>query len=219
MWKNEKVLIYQRLRSMLASISGINRRKLTIKYLMDIEKNYKYNNILDIGSGIKNWSFVFPNAEKYYTVDYRDNVNATFVGDFFKFDFQDTYNLIIATELLEHLPSSELFFVTVNNLLEDDGLLVISFPFLFKIHGDPNDYFRFTLDGIKELSKNNFEIISSEYHGNRLQLIWEIFVDTKFMYPFKILNKLIAKIDYKDKCYPLGYVVILKKKKLEYNIL
>jgi hypothetical protein len=195
----------------IPSISGINRRRYIKNMILKL-KNSNITNILDIGSGIKNWSYLFSNKTHYDTVDLRDNVNATYVGDFFNISFLTKYDFIIATELIEHLPNTKYFFERVNYLLEDDGLLLISFPFFFKIHADPNDYYRFTLQGIEELAKEHFEVIDSYHHGNKVQIIWETFVDGKYLYPLKLLNYIIAKIDFRDKYFPLGYVVVLRKK-------
>lgn len=206
-----------KLKKLLSSISGINRRKITIDILKNIKTNYCCNSVLDIGSGIENWSYLFQKSDIYHTIDLRDNVGATFVGDLFNYPLKYNYDLIIATELLEHLLNSKSFFKRAYSLLEDDGILLISFPFFFKIHGDPHDYYRFTLEGIKELSKDDFEIIEYRLHGNRLQLIWEIFVDIKILYPLKIFNRLIAKMNWTNENYPLGYVIILQKKGKKYE--
>tara|TARA_R110000787_G_scaffold59922_3_gene135818 strand:- start:11023 stop:11589 length:567 start_codon:yes stop_codon:yes gene_type:complete len=176
------------------------------------KESARFNTILDIGSGIKNWSYLFPQDANYQTVDLREDLGATHVGDFFKLNFPLKYNLVIGTEIIEHLPNPNHFFERSNKLLEENGLLLISFPFLFKIHPDPNDYYRFTLQGIEEQSKDYFEIVDSIHHGNKTQLIWETLVDGKLLYPFKLLNYLFAKIDYSNKHFPLGYVVVLKKK-------
>lgn len=201
----------------LASISGINRRKYVKKMLIRLSNDNEFSNLLDIGSGLKNWSYLFQKDLKYHSVDLREDVGATHVGDFFNFNFKLKYNLIIGTEIIEHLPNPTNFFQRSNELLDENGLLLISFPFLFKVHPDPNDYYRFTLQGIEELSKEHFDIIDNIHHGNKFQLIWETLVDGKFFYPFKLLNYLIAKIDYKNKYYPLGYVILLEKKKANVN--
>jgi hypothetical protein len=208
MYKNIK----NKSKFLLASVSGINRRKIIIRQLINIVKNNNPNKILDIGSGLNNWSHVFPPSVEYHSVELKKETNPTFVGDFFELDLPSDYELIIATELIEHLPSTQLFFQRSFDLLSDEGALVISFPFLFKIHADPYDYFRFTAQGVQELVRDKFEIVNIESHGNRLQLIWEIFVDSKILYPLKLFNRLIAKVDYKNNSYPLGYVFVLRKK-------
>jgi len=193
----------------IPSITAINRRKRVKKTIQNINRDA--SNVLDIGAGYEDWSYLFNDDVRYDTVDLRRDSHATYVGDFFDIDFPIKYDLIIATELLEHLPAPAALFNRANTLLQDNGRLLISFPFFFKIHGDPDDYYRYTLQGIKELSKGYFEIESSYHHGNKVQVIWETFVDGKLLLPLKLLNYLFAKIDYKDKFFPLGFVIVLKK--------
>jgi len=194
-----------------ASISGINRRKYTKRLLVELIKNGSYRNILDIGSGVQNWSHLFSKDTNYHTVDLRSDVGASHIGDFFTIHFDQKYDLIIATELVEHLPNTSEFFKRSGDLLAENGVLLISFPFFFKIHPDPSDFYRFTLQGIKEKSKSYFDIIRHVYHGNKIQLIWETLVDGKHFYPLKALNYIIARFDYKNQFYPLGYIVLLRK--------
>ena len=193
----------------IPSITAINRRKYVRKTILMLTRDNL--EVLDVGSGYENWSDYFKNYARYDTVDLREDVSATYVGDFFSMEIPHSYDLIIGTELLEHLPTPALFFQRANDLLNDQGRVLISFPFLFKIHADPDDYFRYTLQGIRELSKDLFEVEQSYNHGNKLQLIWETIVDGKFMIPFKLLNFLFAKVDHKNKNFPLGYVLVLKK--------
>ena len=41
-------------------------------------------------------------------------------------------------------------------------------------------------------------------------------VDGKFMIPLKLLNFIFAKkFDYKNKYFPLGYVMVLRKKEIK----
>jgi hypothetical protein len=196
----------------------MNRRKYTKRLLVELIKNGSHRNILDIGSGIQNWSHLFSSDVNYHTVDLRNDVGASHVGDFFTMNFDQEYDLIIATELVEHLPNTSMFFKRSSDLLAQNGLLLISFPFLFKIHADPSDFYRFTLQGIEEKSKFHFDIIRHIHHGNKIQLIWETIVDGKHFYPLKALNSLVARIDYKNKFYPLGYVLLLQKKSCTTNL-
>lgn len=193
----------------IPSITAINRRRYVRKTLATLLKDNM--SVLDIGSGYENWSEICGNCVCYETVDLRDDVGATYVGDFFSIEIPYSYDLIIGTELLEHLPNPALFFQRANDLLNDQGRILISFPFLFKIHADPDDYFRYTLQGIKELSKGLFEVEQSYNHGNKLQLIWETLVDGKYFIPLKLLNFFFARLDHKNNEFPLGYVVVLSK--------
>ena len=130
---------------------------------------------------------------------------------FFTTGFKNQYACLIATEFLEHVPDPRIFLNRAHSLIEKDGYLILSFPFLFKIHGDPDDYFRFMLSGIESLATDLFEVSISHAHGGRFQVLREIFIDGKILYPLRMFNYLIASTRPTESVYPLGYVVVLKR--------
>lgn len=53
--------------------------------------------------------------------------------------------------VLEHSRRPWLLAANLEKLLQTSGTLYLTAPFIWRIHGYPNDYWRFTLDGIREL--------------------------------------------------------------------
>jgi len=198
----------------LPSISGIARRKLTANLICELKVRYSEEfDVLDIGSGIESWCGYFDcnKLADYHTIELKEELPATFHGDFFITEFKKKYTFLIATEFLEHVPDPRGFLTRAHALLRNDGYLILSFPFLFKIHGDPDDYFRFTLSGIQSLSTDLFDVEISYAHGGKFQLLWETFIDGKFLYPLRVFNSLIADTKPTKSPFPLGYVVALRK--------
>jgi SAM-dependent methyltransferase len=70
----------------------------------------------------------------------------------------ETFDIIICTEVLEHVNNP--FFVVneLKRMLKTEGIVAISTPFNFRIHGPLPDNWRFTIHGLKQLFKD-FEII------------------------------------------------------------
>ena len=58
---------------------------------------------------------------------------------------------VFCFSVLEHCNKPWLVSENISNALKTGGLLLLSVPFQWKIHGYPNDYWRFTPNGIKEL--------------------------------------------------------------------
>lgn len=58
---------------------------------------------------------------------------------------------VICTEVLEHLGEPDLCVREVHRLLRPGGVLIGSVPFMYPVHGDPQDFQRFTADGLKRL--------------------------------------------------------------------
>jgi SAM-dependent methyltransferase len=92
-----------------------------------------------------------PESGADYIVDLCNN-NSDKIGD-------ETFDLIICTEVLEHVNNP--FFVVneLKRILKTGGVVAISTPFNFRIHGPLPDNWRFTIHGLKVLF-GEFEILS-----------------------------------------------------------
>jgi len=61
------------------------------------------------------------------------------------------FGSIFCMAVLEHCESPFEMAKNPTRLLQDDGVICISVPFSWEVHAYPNDYWRFTLDGVKKL--------------------------------------------------------------------
>lgn len=214
MLKRKLLALLRRVAPRFPSVSAIARRQITANVIeTEIKKLDDSYKVLDVGSGINNWKLFFetPRLACYETVELKDDLVPTFCGDFLSLEFPHKYDVVIATELIEHLPDSRLFFCKASEVLNTGGALVISFPFYFKIYGDPSDFFRFTRQGIEELSKDLFYIEVAHAHGGKYQVVWETLIDGKVWYPLRVLNPLIASTRHTESAFPLGYVILLRR--------
>lgn len=74
-------------------------------------------------------------------VDKRPDVQA----DAARVPFPDgLFDAVICSELLEHVPDPYAVLGETQRLLRAGGILLICVPFLYRIHGDPSDYGRYT---------------------------------------------------------------------------
>ena len=75
----------------------------------------------------------------------------------FKSNFFDN---ILIFNVLEHLDKYDLAFKELRRILKKGGLLIGSTPFLYQVHGAPDDYFRFTKTFFeKKFSINGYKIV------------------------------------------------------------
>lgn len=85
-------------------------------------------------------------------------------------NYQDqVYDVVILDQILEHIPNPNQAVEEVKRILKPKGVCICITPFLIKIHGYPNDYFRYTDQGLKQLFKD-FRQVDVEGWGNRATL-------------------------------------------------
>lgn len=124
------------------------RRKLLDKLQKKHLLFYK-GTVLDIG-GRDRGNFKKPKGkvEKWIFADVEEKHNPDLVLDVA--DMQnvedDSVNVVNAIELFEHVRDIENGLKECYRVLKKDGHLILSVPFLYPVHGDPNDYQRWTLD-------------------------------------------------------------------------
>lgn len=63
-------------------------------------------------------------------------------------------NTIICCSVLEHVDNVFKIAENISKILDKGGVLFISVPFHWRFHGYPNDYWRFTPEGLKYLFKD-----------------------------------------------------------------
>jgi SAM-dependent methyltransferase len=74
------------------------------------------------------------------------------LGDICDFDFgARTFDVIVLSEVLEHVHSPHLAIDNIHRLLSSNGRLILTVPFIFPIHERPHDYFRYTRYGLEFL--------------------------------------------------------------------
>ena len=139
----------------------------------------------------------------------------------FKSNFFDN---ILIFNVLEHLDKYDLAFKELRRILKKGGLLIGSTPFLYQVHGAPDDYFRFTKTFFeKKFSINGYKIVVLKCLGQGpfLASFSLIYSYIKFI---PILSHLVliicstldfiiqifVKTNLKE-IYPLGIFFIVKK--------
>ena len=144
----------------LIKLSKNISRKNLHKLIKNELKNFNNDKIkvVNIGSGgiTENFLRSFKNID-LKSIDINKSRNPDFVEDITKLESFKKLNfipdVICCFEVLEHIKSPE---EAVNNLFklsDSKTKILVSVPFNFPIHDEPNDYFRFTKYGIKHLFK------------------------------------------------------------------
>ncbi len=62
-----------------------------------------------------------------------------------------SFDHVDCISVLEHVQKPWLFAETVQNMLSPRGSFLVSVPCVWRVHGYPSDYWRYTLEGVKSL--------------------------------------------------------------------
>lgn len=92
------------------------------------------------------------NGLEYIGCDIRQGLGVDRVEDAQALRFADrSVGTVLLLETLEHLPYPEKAIAEAWRVLRDEGLLALSVPFNYRLHGFPTDYWRFTASGVHTL--------------------------------------------------------------------
>jgi SAM-dependent methyltransferase len=78
------------------------------------------------------------------------------------------FDVVLCEQVLEHVVDPWRAIRTLHDLARAGGHVVITTPFLFRLHNDPEDFWRFTPDGMKVLVRSaGLEVLKVDTWGNR----------------------------------------------------
>lgn len=172
--------------------------------------------VLVIGAGHDPYKNLVPNASQVVVTDLDDDSGVIDeIADAHQLPYgAESFDAVIAIEVFEHLHSPAVAIKECYRVLTPDGVLILSIPFLFHVHGDPFDYQRLTRQGILNLTEDYF-VAQVEEIGGRLAVISDILTTgSKLAVPFRILNHLFrlpGLRDAKSEDCPSGYWVEARK--------
>ena len=101
--------------------------------------------VLDVGGARQRGAFRRPAGARWVVADIERALRPDVGADVQALPFRDAvFDAIKATELLEHVPDVARALGECRRVLRPGGHLVITAPFLERLHGDPGDYSRYT---------------------------------------------------------------------------
>jgi len=204
---------------------------LRIYQIIECENYFLRGQSLEFGASVnfkKNFSFFVKGNSKFHYSNL-DNFKSKKI---IKLDLSKklkikskTYDNILILNVLEHMNNHSLTFKEIKRIIKKNGNLFISTPFLYQVHGAPQDYFRFTKDYFFEKLKNNgfkkikikclgygpfvasFSIIHS--YIKYLPLINHIILLMCYLLDFILQLFVKTKL---NEIYPIGIFVVAKNK-------
>ncbi|MFH1443898.1 MAG: class I SAM-dependent methyltransferase [Candidatus Peregrinibacteria bacterium] len=115
--------------------------------------------VLDVGCGAAGYKNLFPQLTTL-DIEPREGVKVDIVADAHDLSQipDGSFDVILCTEVLEHLHTPAKAIAEFQRVLKPGGLLLLSTRFIFPLHDVPGDYYRYTKYGLKHLLKE-FEIV------------------------------------------------------------
>ncbi len=139
-------------------------------FLKKISSNFIDADILEIGSGLKKRNAsaveIFGKAREFQQTDVDVNLGYKILDLTNIESFNKEYDLVICTNVLEHIYDVRTAVKNLYKLVKKEGNLIISVPFMYPLHDEPEDFWRFTEHSLKKLFEN-FEIITLKKTGLR----------------------------------------------------
>jgi SAM-dependent methyltransferase len=167
--------------------------------------------VLDVGGGREApLDAAWPAAARRVRVDAFPHIRPDVTADAAALPFANgAADAVIMCEVLEHLREPRDAIGEAHRVLRDGGILCGSVPFLFPVHADPYDFYRYTEQGLRHLLSDMSEI-TVQAHGNRAGAAW-LFLsgDSRVL---RLFNPLVrAAFRRVSNRYPEGYVFVARK--------
>ena len=133
----------------------------------------KFPLILDVGSRKQPYRSIF-RFQEYVAIDIEKG-EADLIADICYLPLKDKVaDLVICTEVLEHVQNTEDALKNLNRVIKKGGVLILSTPLLIGEH-DFVDYFRFTEQALRYyLGKYGFEIVELKRRGGIFSALYGI---------------------------------------------
>lgn len=201
--------------------------------------------LLDVGAGEGPWRDLLSRSVEYVAVDIdsssefgieRQHGMHYYDGNTLPFE-SNSFDVILCTEVVEHVREPQEFLKELNRVLRQDGKLILTVPWSARVHHIPNDYSRFSRFGLnKNLIAAHFCEIEIFERGNdvaaianklvvlMVRLLWPankylVFLtwpSAMLIFPIPILFLFLAHGSFAfnlgSKDDPLGYGVLAKKR-------
>jgi len=213
-------------------------KNILINHIFDVALKscasvYLKGSLIDIGCGIKPYKeLLSPYVTEHVGVDHDGTIhnkkNIDLFGTAYKIpDDDESFDSAICTAVLEHLEEPESALRECFRVLKPDGYAIYSVPFIWHLHEEPRDFYRYSKYGLKYLfEKTGFEIIECKalsgfwvtfgqlfvyniYRLNRGPLRWLHIIDAVGLF-IQALSYGLDKID-KSEQWTWMYMVVAKK--------
>ena len=143
---------------------------------------------LDAGGGrrAKYREILSAHASEYLCLDMQAGGGVDIVGDVMAMPLEDaSFDTVVSNQVLEHIPRPDVFMSEAFRILKAGGSLICTAPFWEPVHADPDDFFRYTPDGLAALCEHaGFQVTKSGAYGGVFAIMYSL-LKFKFFNPYR----------------------------------
>lgn len=139
----------------------------TRKALLGAKVYITPGSILDMGCGSKPYKSLFEDATDYVGMDFPGADGGSGVIDTYASGLDcpfknELFDNVLLIQVLEHTPEPARLLNEASRVLKKDGIIVATIPFVYSLHSEPYDFYRYTAYGIRYLFEKKFTVLSIE---------------------------------------------------------
>jgi len=168
---------------MAKEIKNILINRIHDRLLTNVASKYFSGRLIDIGCGTKPYEVLFePFVSEHVGLDHQktlhDKSNIDRFGTAYNIPAEDgEFDCALCSAVLEHLEEPELAIKECYRILKVGGIAIYTVPFIWHLHEEPRDFYRFSKYGLKYLfEKVGFEIIQIKAFSGFWVTVGQLFV-------------------------------------------
>lgn len=159
--------------------------------------------VLDLGSGAAPYAGIFPHRH-YITADLLAPAAVTCDATALPFA-AGRFDLVLCTEVLEHVPDPDATLHEIRRVLGPRGTLALTTPLTWGVHA-AQDFHRWTGTGLERLlRRSGFDIVALEPRGGIFACLGALLL----VVPWQLLGEAKERRAWKTVLYALLYVLLL----------
>lgn len=209
-------------------------RKGLVQHIGDLSQAIT-GKTLDVGCGSKPYEYLYNTSEyiglEYYSGTGKKKKSVDFFYDGHEFPFgNNIFDSLVSNQVFEHVFNPEEFLSEIWRVLKPGGHLLMTMPFVWDEHEQPNDFARYSSFGIQAmLEKYGFKIITHRKSTDDVRTIFQmmntyiykktvtsnywinLFLTIFLMAPFNVLGEMLSYITPKNDDLYLDNIVLAQK--------
>jgi len=87
----------------------------------------------------------------------------------------ESFQTVILTDVLEHISEPEFLIGEIHRVLTPSGVLIGTVPFMYRLHEEPHDYFRYTEHALRHFANRNCLLVERlEAYGHGTDVFFDV---------------------------------------------